>query len=325
MKRRELVAWMTAGPLVLSTSQAGAQSTAFPDRPLKLVVPYPPGASADAMGRLVAQKISSPLGQPVVVDNRSGASGNIGSEFVAKAAPDGYTLLLGTDATHASNVHLAAQPAFHPIRDFTPLSLATLNPIVLVVHPSLPANNLQDLVNYVKARPQQGGFGSSGSGSPHHLAGELLKQRSGAPLVHIPYRGGGPALNDVLGGQLPMLFASLITVLQHIQAGRLRAIAVTSAQRFDALPQVPTMAETFEGFELNSWLAFFGPARLPDTVSKRLSDELAAAVRDVEVRTKLRDGGLVPVGSTGAELADVVRRDVELRGRLIRAAQIKPE
>jgi tripartite-type tricarboxylate transporter receptor subunit TctC len=325
MKRRELVAWMTAGPLGLSAPHIGAQTAVYPDRPLKLVIPYPPGASSDAMGRLVAQKISSPLGQPVVVDNRSGASGNIGSEFVSKAAPDGYTLLLGTDATHASNVHLAAQPAFHPVRDFTPLSLATLNPIVLVVHPSMPANNLQDLVNHVKARPQQGGFGSSGSGSPHHLAGELLKQRSGAPLVHIPYRGGGPALNDVLGGQLPMLFASLITVLQHIQAGRLRAIAVTSAQRFDALPQVPTMAETFEGFELNSWLAFFGPARLPDAISKRLSDELAAAVRDPDVRTKLRDGGLVPVGSTSAELADVVRRDVELRGRLIRAAQIKPE
>ena len=325
MKRRELVTWMAAGPLSLNLAQAQTPTPTYPDRPIKLVIPYPPGASSDAMGRLVAQKISMPLGQPVVVDNRSGASGNIGSEFVAKAPPDGYTLLLGTDATHASNVHLAAQPVFHPARDFTPLSLATLNPIVLVVHPSMPVNHLQDLVNYIKARPQQGGFGSSGSGSPHHLAGELLKQRSGAPLVHIPYRGGGPALNDVLGGQLPMLFASLITVLQHIQAGRLRAIAVTAGQRFDALPQVPTIAETFDGFELNSWLAFFGPARMPETISKRLSDELAAAVRDSDVRTKLRDGGLVPVGSTGAELAEVVRRDVELRGRLIRAAQIKPE
>ncbi|NDF66124.1 MAG: tripartite tricarboxylate transporter substrate binding protein, partial [Betaproteobacteria bacterium] len=239
--------------------------------------------------------------------------------------PDGYTLLLGTDATHASNLHLSTQPTFHPARDFTALSLAVLNPIVLVVHPSMPVNNLQELVAHVKSKPQQGGFGSSGSGSPHHLAGELLKQRTGAPLVHVPYRGGGPALNDVLGGQLPMLFASLITVLQHIQSGRLRALAVTSLQRFDALPQVPAMAETLEGFELNSWLAFFGPARMPEAISKRLSDELAAAVRDPEVRTKLRDSGLVPVGSSGPELAEVVRRDLDHRGRLIRAANIKPE
>ena len=324
MKRRELVAWMGSGPLGLLSQPVWAQSP-YPDRPIKLVVPYPPGASSDAMGRLVAQKIAGPLGQPVVVDNRSGASGNIGSEAVAKSAPDGYTLLLGTDATHASNLHLSTQPAFHPARDFTALSLAALNPIVLVVHPSMPVNNLQELVAHVKSKPQQGGFGSSGSGSPHHLAGELLKQRTGAPLVHVPYRGGGPALNDLLGGQLPMLFASLITVLQHLQSGRLRALAVTSLQRFDALPQVPAMSETLEGFELNSWLAFFGPARMPEAISKRLSDELAAAVRDPEVRTKLRDSGLVPVGSSGPELAEVVRRDLDHRGRLIRAANIKPE
>ena len=322
MKRRDITAWLTAAPLGLSS---WAQTPAYPDRPIKLVIPYPPGASADAMGRLVAQKMAAPLGQPVVVDNRSGASGNIGSEAVAKAAPDGYTLLLGTDATHGSNVHLLANPSFHPVRDFTPLSLAVLNPIVLVVNASLPVKTLAELIAHVKAHPQQGGFGSSGTGSPHHLAGELLKQRTGAPLVHIPYRGGGPALNDVLGGQLPMLFASLITVLQHIQSGRLRALAVTSAQRFDALPQVPTVAETLEGFEMNSWLAFFGPARLPDAIARRLSDEIAAAVRDPDVRTKLRDGGLVPVGSTGAELAELVRRDVEQRGRVIRAANIKPE
>lgn len=327
MKRRELVTWLgtgTAGlagfPLSLQAQVAG-----YPDRPLKLVVPYPPGASADAMARLVAQKMSNPLGQPVVVDNKSGASGNIGTEAVAKSPPDGYTFQLGTDATHASNVHLSTQPAFHPVRDFTPLSLAALNPIVLVVHPSMPVKNLTELVAHIKAHPQSGGFGSSGTGSPHHLAGELLRQRTGAPLVHVPYRGGGPALNDVLGGQLPMLFASLITVLQHLQGGRLRALAVTSAQRFDALPQVPTVAETLEGFELNSWLAFFGPAQLPQAVARRLSDELVAALRDPEVRVKLRDGGLVPVGSSAAELAELVRRDVEQRGRLIRAANIKPE
>lgn len=327
MKRRDLVAWLSAGSTGLAAwpLSSWAQNTGYPDRPVKLIVPYPPGASADAMARLAAQKMAGPLGQPVVVDNRSGASGNIGSEATAKSPADGYTFMLGTDATHASNIHLAVNPTFHPVRDFTPLSLAALNPIVLVVHPSMPAKTLSELVAYVKANPQQGGFGSSGSGSPHHLAGELLKQRTGAPLVHVPYRGGAPALNDVLGGQLPMLFASLITVMQHVQSGRLRALAVTSLQRFDALPQVPTVAETLEGFEMNSWLAFFAPARLPEAIARRLSDELAAAVRDPEVRAKLRDGGLVPVGSSAAELADTVRRDVEQRGRLMRAANIKPE
>ena len=322
MKRRQASALLATLPLSLNSF---AQSAAYPDRPIKLVVPYPPGASTDSLGRLMAQKITAPLGQPVVVDNRSGASGNIGSEAVAKSPADGYTFLLGTDATHASNSHLSANPAFHPIRDFTPLTLAALNPIVLVIHPSTPANTLNELIAYVKANPSRGGFGSSGAGSPHHLAGELLKQRSGAPLVHVPYRGGGPALNDVMGGQLPMMFASLITVIQHIQNGRLRAIAVTSAQRYEGLPQVPTFAETLDGFEMNSWLAFFAPARLPEVVSRRLSDELITALRDPEVRTKLRDSGLVPVGSTPAELADVVRRDFEQRGRLIRAANIKPE
>lgn len=322
MKRRNAVALLATLPVSM---HGIAQTPAYPDRPIKMVVPYPPGASTDSLGRLIAQKISGPLGQPVVVDNRSGASGNIGSEVVAKSPADGYTFLLGTDATHAANTHLVANPTFHPVRDFTPLSLAALNPIVLVIHPSLPAQNLQELVAYVKANPQRGGFGSSGSGSPHHLAGELLKQRTGAPLVHIPYRGGGPALNDVMGGQLPMMFASLITVIQHIHSGRLRAIAVTSAQRYEGLPQVPSFAETLEGFELNSWLAFFGPARMPEPVSRRLSDEIVAALRDNDIRNKLRESGLVPVGGTSAELADTVRRDFEQRGRLIRAANIKPE
>ncbi len=322
MKRRHASALLASLTFALPSL---AQSPAYPDRPIKLIVPYPPGASTDSLGRWIAQKISGPLGQPVVVDNRSGASGNIGSEAAAKSPADGYTFLLGTDATHASNTHLTANPTFHPSRDFTPLTLAALNPIVLVIHPSTPANTVNELVAYVKANPSRGGFGSSGTGSPHHLAGELFKQRTGAPLVHVPYRGGGPALNDVMGGQLPMMFASLITVSQHIQNGRLRAIAVTSLQRHEGLPQVPTFAETLEGFEMNSWLAFFAPARLPEPVSKRLSEELISALRDPEIRTKLRDSGLVPVGSSPTELGEVVRRDFEQRGRLIRTANIKPE
>ena len=301
------------------------KAQSYPEKQIKLVVPYPPGASTDSLGRMVAQKISVAMGQTVVVDNRAGASGNIGSEVVAKSAPDGYTFLLGTDATHAANMHMVANPPFNPVRDFTPLSLAAMNPIVLVVHPSITANNIRELVAFVKANPSKGAYGTSGSGSPHHLSGELLKQRSGAPLTHIPYRGGGPALNDVMGGQIPMIFASAITVLPHIQSGRVRAIAVTGAQRYEGLPNVPTIAETYEGFDMPSWLAFFGPANMPEAVSRRLSEEINKALLEPDTKSKLSASGLIIVGGNSAELGTTVRREYELRGKLIREANIKAD
>ncbi|MDB5900145.1 MAG: tripartite tricarboxylate transporter substrate binding protein [Ramlibacter sp.] len=322
MKRRE--AGLALAALALgATGLACAQ--AFPDKPIKLVVPYPPGASTDALARIVGQKMAASMGQPVVVDNKGGASGNIGTEFVAKSAPDGYTFGLGTDATHAANVHLLANPPFQPLRDFTPLALAALNPIILVVHPSIPAHNVTELIAYVKANPTKGGYGTSGTGSPHHLAGELLRTRSGAAFTHIPYRGGGPALNDVLGGQIPMLFASLITVLPHVQAGKLRAIGVTGATRYEGLPNVPTLGETLAGFDVPSWLAFFGPANLPAPVARRLSDELLKALRDPEVKAKLTESGLVVVAGGPAELAALQKRDYEFKGKLIREAGVKAE
>jgi tripartite-type tricarboxylate transporter receptor subunit TctC len=322
MKRRD--AGLALAALGLSLSGL-ARAQAFPDKPIKLVVPYPPGASTDALARILGQKMAASLGQPVVVDNRGGASGNIGTEMVAKSAPDGYTFGLGNDATHAANVHLMAHPPFQPLRDFTPLALAALNPIILVVHPSIPASNLTELIAFVKANPTKGGYGSSGTGSPHHLSGELLRSRSGAAFTHIPYRGGGPALTDVLGAQIPMLFASLITVLPHIQGGRLRAIGVTGTSRYEGLPNVPTLGETLAGFDVPSWLAFFGPARMPEPVARRLSDELLKALRDPEIKAKLTDSGLVVVAGGPAELAEMQRKDYELKGRLIREAGIKPE
>ena len=198
-----LVSWAST-PLVLAQD--------YPNKALRLVVAYPPGASSDALARSVAQKMAQSMGQPVVVDNRAGASGNIGTEYVAKQAGDGYTFMLGTDATHAANMHLTATPSFHPIRDFTPLTLAALNPIVLVVNRAVPARTLRELVDYGRANPDKIAYGSSGSGSPHHLAGELLKQVSGVPFLHVPYKGGAQAVTDVLGGQIPMVFSSLITV-----------------------------------------------------------------------------------------------------------------
>ena len=319
-------AGLALATLVLSLSAVGtALAQSYPDKPIRLVVPYPPGASTDAVGRIVGQKLSANIGQTVIVDNRAGASGNIGTEFVGRSAPDGYTFVMGTDATHASNSFLTANPTFDPIKDFTPLAIVAMNPIALVVHPSVPAKDLNELVAWLKANPGKGGFGSSGTGSPHHLAGELLKARTGAPLIHVPYRGGGPALNDLMGGQISLLFASAITVVPHIQSGKVKAIALTSAKRSGILPNVPTMGESLDGFEMPSWLAFFGPAQMPDAVTRRLSDELVKVLSDPDVRTRLTAAGMDVVAGGQAELTELQRREYQSRGKLIRDANIKGE
>ena len=319
-------AGLALATLVLSLSAVGtALAQSYPDKPIRLVVPYPPGASTDAVGRIVGQKLSTNIGQTVIVDNRAGASGNIGTEFVSRSAPDGYTFVMGTDATHASNSFLTAKPTFDPIKDFTPLAIVAMNPIALVVHPSVPAKDLNELVAWLKANPGKGGFGSSGTGSPHHLAGELLKARTGAPLIHVPYRGGGPALNDLMGGQISLLFASAITVVPHIQSGKVKAIALTSAKRSGILPNVPTMGESLDGFEMPSWLAFFGPAKMPDAVTRRLSDELVKVLSDPDVRTRLTAAGMDVVAGGQAELTELQRREYQSRGKLIRDANIKGE
>lgn len=321
--KRSFAALLFAALVPLTLAPASAES--FPDHPLHLVVPYPPGASTDILGRAVADKMTQSLGRPVVVDNKGGASGNIGSQLVAGAKPDGYTFMVGTDATHTANYHLTASPPFHPLKDFTPLTLAVANPIVLVTHPSLPAKNVRELIEYVKSHPDKGAFGSSGIGSPHHLAGELLKQMSGAPLVHVAYRGGGPAMTDVLGGQIPMVFASVVTALPHIHEGKVHAIAVTAAERYPGLPDVPTIAETIPGFEMNSWLAFFAPAGLSPELTKKLNGEIVKALNDPAVREKMDKGGLVVVANSSEKFAAQQRRDFEQRGKLIRDAGIKAQ
>lgn len=330
MHRRHAARLLAMLPAALAATLAAASLPAaaqtWPDKPIRLVVPYPPGASTDAVGRIVGQAISGPLGQTVIVDNKGGASGGIGSTEVARAAPDGYTFLLGTDATHTANYHLSANPPYHPVRDFTHLSIAALNPIVLVVNPAVtPAKTLSELVAYVKANPDKGAYGSSGNGSPHHLAGELLKLKSGAPLLHVPYKGGGPAVNDLLGGTVPMVFSSLITVLPHIKSGKLHAVAMTTEQRYAGLPDVPTMAETYAGAVMNSWLGFFAPARLPAPVTQRLSGEIVKALQTPDVKAKLETAGMVVVALDAAQTAAQVAREFEERGQLIKAAGVKVE
>lgn len=323
MNRRQAAHLLVSLSLSIGTP---AFASGYPDKPIRLVVPYPPGASTDVAARLIAQDVSIQLGQPVVVENRAGASGNIGTEYVARQPADGYTFMLGTDGTHASNAHLFVNKPFDPLHDFTPLALTATNPIVLVVNPSVPAKNVKEFIDGVRSGRISGSYGSSGTGTPHHLAGELLKARSGAPLIHVPYRGGGPAVTDVLGNQIPAVFASVITAMPYLRAGKLRALAITDSQPFAGLPEVPTIASTYAGFDVGSWLAFFGPAKMAPPVAQRLSDAIRAALAKPEIKAKLVANGLVvPADTSPHALSDLLQRDFALKGKIIRDAGIHME
>lgn len=301
-----------------------AVAGSYPDKPIKLVVPYPPGASTDVTARLIGRKVSQVLGQSVIVENRSGATGDIGSENVARQEPDGYTFMLGTDATHASNYHLHTKPAFNPLKDFTPLALIATNPVVLVVNAEVPAHTVKEYVEGVRSGKIGDAYGSSGTGSPHHLAGELLRSMTQIPLIQVPYRGGGPALNDLMGGQVPAIFSSIITVMPYVQSGKLRVLAVTDKERYAGLPDVPTMAETYPGFYVPAWLGFFAPAKLPADVSQKLGAAIEAALQDPDIRQKIDSLGLVvPQDTSAAALADMQKKDFDLKGKIIEDAHIK--
>ncbi len=297
----------------------------FPSRQMRLVVPYPPGAATDIVGRMVGQKLGTSLAVPIIVDNRAGASGTIGSAYVAKQPGDGYTIMIGTDATHATNSHLSKDFPYDPIKDFTPLTAAVGNIIVLVVLPSFPARTVRELIERTKKNPGKLAYGSSGAGSPHHLSGELLGQMTGTELTHIAYKGGGPAVTDLLGGQIPLLFASLVSVTPLIQGGKLRAMAVTDSKRHSGLPDVATIGETVPGFEMTSWLGFFAPAHVPQPIVRRLNDEIVKALNAPDSRSKMEAAGLVVIANTPEEFAAMVRSDYQKRGRLISSAGIKGE
>jgi tripartite-type tricarboxylate transporter receptor subunit TctC len=307
--------------LAVAVAPAALAQT-YPAKPVKFVVPYPPGASTDTVARAVAQKLSDTLGQQVFVENRAGASGNIGADYVAKSAPDGYTILLGTDATHTTNVFFGKNFPYDPVKDFTPITLAVANVIVLASHPSVPVTSVKELIDYAKKNPGRLAYASSGTGSPHHLSGELLRQMAGIDIVHVPYKGGGQAITDFVGGQVPLMFSSLVTVAPHIKSGKARALGFVEAKRYPAMPEVPTIAETLPGFEINSWLGFLGPAGLPPAVQARLQAEIVKALNLPDVRARLEPAGLVVVGNTPAEFAAVIRTDLDRRGRLIKAAGI---
>jgi tripartite-type tricarboxylate transporter receptor subunit TctC len=309
-------------PMLLPT-QALAQD--YPARPVTIVVGYTPGATSDLLARTMAERLNAAWGQSVIVDNRSGVSGNIAAAYVARAPGDGYTLMVGTDAIMTSNVYLYKNTPFDPVKDFAPITNAGANIICLAVHVDLPVDSVAQLIAYAKAHPGRLQYGSSGTGSPHHLAGELLRQKTGIDIVHVPYRGGGATINDLLGGHIKVAFLSLSTAVPHLGTGKIKIVAVVEKARYAAMPDIPTIAETVPGFEMSSWLGFFAPAATPTALITRLNEAMVKVLTVDAVKEKLAALGLVVAPSTPSELAAIIKEGLAVRGQLVKAANIQAE
>jgi tripartite-type tricarboxylate transporter receptor subunit TctC len=309
---------------VLALIAAGAAAQNYPTKPIRLVVPFPPGGTTDILAREVGQRLSASLGQTVVIDNRPGAGGNIGAELVAKSAPDGYTLLMCTVSTHAINPNLYAKLPYDHVADFAPVILVASVPNVLEVTPSLPVNSVADLIKLAKEKPGQINFASSGSGTSIHLSGELFKTMAGVDMTHVPYKGSAPALTDLIGGQVQVMFDNLPSSLPQIKAGKLRAIAVTSAQRAPALPNVPTIAESgLPGFEATSWFGVVAPAGTPPAIVARLNADLNQWLQTPEAREKLLAQGAAAAGGSPEQFAAYIRAETEKWAKVVKASGAK--
>jgi tripartite-type tricarboxylate transporter receptor subunit TctC len=310
-----LCAALIAGAWIASA----AAQTAYPSRPLRLVSPFPPGGVVDTVSRVVAQKLSESLGQPVVVENKVGAGGNIAAEFVSKAVPDGYTLLMGSIATHAINVSLYSRMPYDAERDFAPVSLAATNTNLVVVNPSFPVRSIAELIVYAKANPGKLNYGTAGSGTAQHLAGELFKTTAGIDMVHVPYKGAAPGISDLLAGQIPLMFVDISISLPHVRAGRLRALAVTAGKRVPQLPEVPAVAESgMLGFEVNAWFGVFVPAGTPREIVNRLNADIVRGLAAPDVRERLLALGVEPVTSTPEQFAAFVKSEIAKWGRIVK-------
>jgi tripartite-type tricarboxylate transporter receptor subunit TctC len=308
--------------LALVTSTALAQS--FPQKPVRWIVPFPPGGATDIIARLVGQKMSEAWAQPVVIENRAGAAGAIGSEAVARAAPDGYTILMGTTSTHAVGPAVNPKLPYNHLTDFAPVTLVATFPNVLVAHPSTAAS-LRELIALLKANPGKYNFGSSGAGSSTHLAGELFKQMTATDINHIPYKGTGPLLNDLMAGHVAFAFDQITAVMSGVQAGKLRALGVASAERSAALPDVPAISELLPGYEATAWVGIFAPAKTPADVVARLQGETRRIVQLPDIAQRLRELGATALASPPAEFAEFVRRDTDKWRRLVATAKIQIE
>jgi tripartite-type tricarboxylate transporter receptor subunit TctC len=320
------MAWFRAALLPLLAAPLLALAQPYPSKPIRLIVPYPPGGSTDLLARSVAQKVGDSLQQQVIVENRGGGGGTLGSGIVARSTPDGYTLLLGTNATHTLAMFFIKGLQYDPVKDFTPLTAAVVVPIALAVHTSVPANNAREFVEYAKQNPTKVSFGSSGTGSPHHLAGELLNQVVGLSMVHIPYKGAGPSMQDLIGGQIPAVFTTLSTALPQARNGKIKILGMVEAKRQPTVPDVPTIGESVPGYAMPvSWLGFFGPASLPADIAQRLNKEFVRALNDPDTRSKLEKGGMPVLATSIAEFEAMIRNDIEAFRRITSGAKIKPE
>jgi tripartite-type tricarboxylate transporter receptor subunit TctC len=320
--------WLRTAVLAAATLAApfAAQAqngTDYPSKPIKLIVPYPPGGGTDVIARIVQERFAALLGQPVVIDNRGGAAGSIGTEIAAKSAPDGYTVLF-TLSSHTINPAIYPKLSFDTQKDFEPVGMVASLPQILVANTSFPANTVAELVALAKAKPGSLSFATVGNGSPGHLAGELLKLRTGTQMTHIPYRGGGPAVTDVMGGQVPLLWVSIPAAAQFVKAGKLKALAVSTQKRSAAFPDVPTMQEAgVPDFEVDSWYAAFVPTKTPRPVIDKLNRVINTVVREPEIRDKLLAQGSEGVGGTPEQLGKVVTTELVRWNKLAKEASIK--
>jgi tripartite-type tricarboxylate transporter receptor subunit TctC len=297
--------------VALCVASAALAQGAYPSKPVRLIVPFPPGGAVDYYARAVQNRLAETLGQPILIENRSGASGMVGADLVAKSPPDGYTVLVGNIASLAMNVGLYSKMPYDPVKDLTPIMRTVAVDYAMVVHPSVPARTVSEFVAYAKANPGKLSYGSAGSGSAPHLSTELFKQRAGIDIVHIPFKGGGPMVTDLLGGQIQIVIADQANLMPHVKAGKLRALAVGTLVRSAVYPDLPTIAESgYPGFEARAWQGIAGPAGLPPEVVKQLQAAIAKVMAMPDVRSRLVEGGLDPIVSTPEEFGEFIRAEI---------------
>jgi tripartite-type tricarboxylate transporter receptor subunit TctC len=323
---------LLAATLAIAAATAGAQTTstspaqAWPTKPIRFISPFAPGGGTDITARALAPKFSSALGQQMLVDNRGGAGGMVGVEIAAKSPHDGYTIVIGTIGNIAINPSLYAKMTYDPIKDLAPISRAANALNVLVVHPSLPVKDVKSFIALAKARPGQLNYGSSGPGAADHLAGELFDNMAGVKMVHVPYKGGAPAMLDLVGGQVQLVFSTVSTAIGSIQAGKIRALGMTGNQRFERMPNIPTISEAgLKGFEVNNWYGLFAPAGTPKEIITRLNAETVKALAMPDVKTRLLDAGIIAVSSTPEAFASYIQSETKKWAKVVRDAKITVE
>lgn len=311
------LAVLVAAVLAIDARQTHAQS--YPDKPIRLVVAFPAGGAADLVGRAIAQRLTEQWKQQVIVDNRSGAGGVVGTEIASRAGTDGYTILFGSSSTFATGPVLNPKLPYHPQRDFSPITLTTLIPNIMVAHASVPVHSIKELVEYAKAKPKQLSYASNGAATASHIAGELFRHRAGIQWIHVPYKGAGPAIGDVVGGHVQFLIGAISTSMPHMKSGKIRGIAVTSLKRSSAIPDVPTIAESgFPGFDVTPWFGVLGPAGMPEAVVARINTDINRLLGSREVAERFASQGAEPLVTTPAQFAKIIASDVALWSRIVR-------